>query len=335
VDRLSRFSAHLLATLLTMGGPLVVGPAWTAGAAPVIGDFSGLVDIGGRSIYLECRGQGGPTVILEAGANGRGDVWSRDNLRPAGERAMVQPAVAAMTRVCAYDRPGTLGEVNPELEPNGPEFYPSRSDPVPQPRTTQELTDDLHALLTAAQISGPYVLVAHSAGGLVARLFAADHPDDVVGMVLIDSTNENVWQQFKAVMTAEQWARFEASTLDNSELLAAYPEAEMLWTAPLADTPSVTQVRQARRDAPLRPMPLVVLAHGIPFADPFPGWPSEATERVMRDAQDDIAGLVPDARLMIATGSGHNIHQDQPDLVIEAVRQVVTAVRDPSTWTVR
>ena len=165
--------------------------------------------------------------------------------RPASGRWW-PPGVAAFTRVCAYDRPGTFGEVNPDLDPNGPEFYPSRSDPVPQPRTTQDVMADLHALLSAAEIPGPYVLVAHSAGGLVARLFASTFPDEVAGMVLIDTTNEYIWQHFKDNLTPAQWALFEASNLNNSELFAAYPDAERLFTAPLADTPSVTQVRQAR-----------------------------------------------------------------------------------------
>lgn len=336
MGRLPTRSAVVLASALAVTGVLAVVPAPQAAAypaaPPILGDFSGLVDIGGRSLYLECRGQGSPTVILEAGLDGRSDVWSRDNLRPSGERTMVQPGVAAFTRVCAYDRPGTLSEVNPDLEPDGPEFYPSRSDPVPQPRTTRDLTADLHALLDAAGIPGPYVLAAHSAGGLVARLYASTYPDDVVGMVLIDTTNENVWQHFKNVLTPAQWATFEAGTLDDSELLAAYPEAERLWTAPLADTPSVSQVRQARKDAPIRPMPLVVLAHGIPFAAPFPGWPTDTMEGIMLDSQRDLLTLAPDARLMIADRSGHNIHQDQPELVIDAIAQVVTGVRDPSTW---
>ena len=164
------------------------------------GDFSGLVDIGGRKLYLECRGQGSPTVILEAGAFGRADVWSRDNLHPVGARTMVLPGVAAFTRVCAYDRPGTIGEVNPDLDPDGPPFFPSRSDPVPQPRTTREKVADLHALLRAADIPGPYVLVAHSAGGLVVRLYASTYPDEVVGMVLLDSTHEDVWLRFQEAL---------------------------------------------------------------------------------------------------------------------------------------
>ncbi|CAN5260684.1 alpha/beta hydrolase [soil metagenome] len=322
-----------IAAVLAVAGMVVLGPASSVDAAPnTSGDFAGLVDIGGRSLYLECHGQGGPTVILESGLDGRGDVWSRDNEQPAGERTMVAPGVAAFTRVCAYDRPGTLGEVNPSLDPDGPEFYPSRSDPVPQSRTTQDLVADLHAMLAAADIPGPYVLAAHSAGGLVARLYASTYPDEVVGMVLVDSTNENIWRDFKERLTPAQYATFEASNLDHAELEAAYPEAEELFTAPLADAPSVVQVRDARAVAPLRPMPLVVLAHGIPFTPPFPGWPTDTMETTMLDAQRDLTTLVPDARLVVATNSGHNIHQDQPELVIDAIAQVVAAVRVPSTW---
>jgi pimeloyl-ACP methyl ester carboxylesterase len=305
-----------------------------AAASPVAtGDFSGPVDIGGRKLYLECRGQGSPTVILESGAGDRADVWSRDNLRPDGARTMVLPGVAAFTRVCAYDRPGTIGGVNRDLGPNGPLFFPSRSDSIPQPRTTRDKVADLHALLRVADIPGPYVLVAHSAGGLVVRLYASIYRDEVVGMVLVDSTHEDVWLRFQEALTPAQWAEFEALTVTNQEMLDAYPEAERWYTAPLADDATTGQVRQSRANTPLHPMPLVVLAHGIPFAAPFPGWPSDKMEGIMTILQEDLAKLVPNAHYAVATKSGHNIHQDQPELVIAAIREVVEAVRNPSTWT--
>jgi hypothetical protein len=117
----------LLALLLGAPFPAAAQSATPAAASPIAasGDFAGLVDIGGgRRLWLECRGSGGPTVILEAGALGRSDVWSRDLLRPAGRRTMVLPGVATFTRVCAYDRPGTIGSVNPDLDPDGPLFFP-------------------------------------------------------------------------------------------------------------------------------------------------------------------------------------------------------------------
>ena len=242
-------------------------------AAPAAaGDFAGLVDIGGgRRLYLECRGRGSPTVLLEAGLLSRSDIWSGDNHEPEGQRTMVLPGVTAFTRVRAYDRPGTIGEVNPDLDPDGPPFFPSRSDPVPQPRTVEDLVADLHALLRAADVPGPYVLVGHSAGGLATRLYASTYPEEVVGMVLVDATPEDVWLRFQEALTPAQWTAFEALTVTNRELQEAYPEAERLWVAPLAEDASTRRVRRAQRDCPLRPMPLVVLSHGVPFAAPFPG----------------------------------------------------------------
>jgi pimeloyl-ACP methyl ester carboxylesterase len=191
----------------------------------------------------------------------------------------------------------------------------------------------LHALLQAAHVPGPYVLVGHSAGGLVVRLYASTYPNEVVGMVLVDSTHVDVWHRFQAALTPEEWAKFEAATISNPELEAVYPGAERLWTAPMADTPTTEQVRQAQAESPLRPIPLVVLAHGIPFAAPFPGWPSDKMEGIMTALQEDLAKLVPNAHYATAAKSGHNIHQDQPEQVIAAIREVVEAVRNPSTWT--
>lgn len=95
--------------------------------------FGGRADIGGRSLWLESRGTGGPTVILEAGAEARGDIWSRDIEKPAGERKMVLPGVAAFSRVYAYDRPGTIGDVNPDLDPTAPCSFPAAATPCRSP----------------------------------------------------------------------------------------------------------------------------------------------------------------------------------------------------------
>lgn len=301
-------------------------------ASKAEGDFVGQLDIGGRSLYLEFRGAGGPTVVFEAGALGRSDVWSRDLLEPAGKRSMVPPAVAGFTRAFTYDRPGTIGEVNPDLDPTGPLFYPSRSDPVPQPRTIKDIVADLHALLTAAEVPGPYVLVGHSLGGLSMRLFASTYPDQVASMVLVDATHEDVWIEFEKALTPAAWKQFEILSVEHPELMAAYPEAERLLTAPLIDDPNSALMRKAQAASPLQPMPLVVLSHGIPFAAPFPEWPTGEMEGIMLALQGKLAELVPNARHVIAHNSGHNIHQDQPELVIEAIRQVVDAVRDPETW---
>jgi pimeloyl-ACP methyl ester carboxylesterase len=317
--------ALLLATTLPAQGHDAVPPAMPAAQ----GNFAGLVEIGGgRRLYLECRGTGGPTVVLEAGAGDRADIWTRDLQASAGSRLMVLPAVAGFTRVCAYDRPGTTGAVGPDASPSDAEagFLPSRSDPAPQPRTAEQAVADLHALLQAARVPGPYVLVGHSFGGLYVRLYAARYPDEVVGLVLVDSTHEDVWEQFRARMTPAQWATFEAIQF-NMAAPEEYPVLERIDAIP-----STAQMRQARLDSPLRPLPLAVLAHGRPFDAPFPDWPGEAMEQIMLALQYDLAALVPNARLSIASESGHYVHQDQPALVSEAIRQVVAGVRDRDTW---
>lgn len=158
-------------------------------------------------------------------------------------------------------------------------------------------------------------------------------PGDVAGLVLVDATTEDVWQGFREKLSPDDWAVFEHATVENPELEAAYPDAEALMTAPLVDDPNMAEVRRAGRETPLKPMPMVVLTHGIPFEAPFPSWSVEVMEQVMSDNQERVAQLVPGAKRIVAKESGHNIHQDQPELVIDAVRMVVDAVRDPSTWT--
>jgi pimeloyl-ACP methyl ester carboxylesterase len=120
-----------------------------------------MVDVGTHSLHINCVGQGSPTVILEAANGGMSAHWVR-----------VQQQVAETTRVCAYDRAG-LGW----------------SEPGAEPRDARQISSELHTLLANAGIEGPYVLVGHSYGGLYARMYAARYSDEVVGVVLVDSSH--------------------------------------------------------------------------------------------------------------------------------------------------
>jgi pimeloyl-ACP methyl ester carboxylesterase len=127
-------------------------------------------------MYLECRGTGSPTVFIVD--------WTEDS--------PVFADVAKFTRVCSYDRPGTpLADGSP-----------SRSDPVPMPITAGDSVADLHALVGAAGIEAPFVIVGHSYGGLIVRLYAMTYPADVDGMVLVDALSEGL----RAAETPEEWA---------------------------------------------------------------------------------------------------------------------------------
>ena len=135
---------------------LAVASAANAHAPPETpgskGDFAGLVDIGGRNIYLECRGQGSPTVVLVAGSGSSARYWTDDLLPADPPRSMVFPEVATTTRVCAYDRPGTIAFV-------GEDLFVSRSDPIAQP-TTPMAIDNKAYNITGPDSIGPRELVA-------------------------------------------------------------------------------------------------------------------------------------------------------------------------------
>ena len=181
------------------------------------GDFAGYVGIGdGRRLYLECHGAGSPTVILEAGLRSRSDFWSERTDETVGQT--VFPGIARFTRVCAYDRPGTtLGTTD---------F--SRSDPVPMPRTARDAVADLRALIKAAPIPGPHVLVGHSTGGLIVRMYASLYPKRVAGLVLVDALSEFL----RRGLTPDQLAAYDE--LNNGPLpgLEQYTDLEQILFRP-------------------------------------------------------------------------------------------------------
>ena len=127
-----------------------------------------LIDVGGFKMHIYCMGEGSPTVILETLSGGTSSYWG-----------WVQPEVAEQTRVCVYDRAGR-GWSEPD------------SEPISLARTSR----NLHTLLTNARIEGPYVLVGHSIGGIYVRQFAAEYPQEVVGMVLVDAAHPYQYDRY-------------------------------------------------------------------------------------------------------------------------------------------
>jgi pimeloyl-ACP methyl ester carboxylesterase len=307
MKRLSRYVV-LIAVVL-----LVDSIGMAAGAQT--GNFAGLIDIGGgRKMYLKCRGKGSPTVVLVSGLRASADDWDSSDK----SESTVFTGVGKLTRVCACDRPGTpVGE------------KPSRSDPVPQPTTAKDAVADLHVLLNAAGEAGPYVLAGHSYGGLIVRLYASSYPGEVSGIVLIDALSEGL----QDAETPEQWPiQRKLIEGDMRESIALYPALERIDV-----DRSFDQIRAAPA---LRPIPIVVLsadrswgpqvrsmiAAGKLPADVPPNF-GYVVDAAQKKAHERLANLVPNEKHITHTNSGHEIHKEQPQLVIGAIREVVEAVR--------
>ncbi len=312
--------AVIAAAVLALGacgpaGTPVTDPSPPGGQpGPPTTAVSGLVTIGGgRRLYLSCTGSGGPTVVLETGYGDSGAVWNYDPA-PAAGRTMVQAGVAQHTRVCVYNRPGTK-------TPGAGEDPATRSDPIAMPRTAADLVTDLHLLLRAAAVPAPYVLVGHSLGGILVRLYASTYPDDVAGMVLVDSSHEDQIRRWQAALTAEQWAMFTTQTQGTAPDFDERIDLDV----------SCRQLGEAAAVAPLRQMPLAVLSAAPPSHDTPPGLlPADMLAKfdaIHIDLQHQLATLVAGAR-HITTTSGHNLQLDRPDLVLTAINDVVDAVRN-------
>jgi pimeloyl-ACP methyl ester carboxylesterase len=285
--------------------------------SPSTSRAAGLVNIGGgRKIYLACRGTGSPTVILIAGGFEAGYIWnyaldpgdpalakkydafSAGEGHPRKQASAVFPAVATFTRVCAYDRANTV----PPEDRN--ERDGQISTPVSQPHAVQADVADLHALLNAAGETQPYVLVAHSYGGLIAELFWRTYPKDVSGLVLLDITSQflkqtETPQEFRELQLAGRKAQN-----GGGERLELGGAIDAVLAAPgVPAVPTVVILADKRNKG----TPAALIAH-------------------IHEAGVLLAKHL-DAKLITQTNSGHHLQNERPQLVVSAIRHVVDAAR--------
>jgi pimeloyl-ACP methyl ester carboxylesterase len=232
-----------------------------------------LVDVGGRLLHIHCVGPaaGGPAVILEAGAGDYSNRWTA-----------VQTLLAPRVRSCAYDRAGF-----------------GWSDGT-QKSMAQD-NADLRALLTAADIVGPYVVAGHSMGALLVRRYANQYPDGIVGMVLAGPTHENTRLFFPA---DNQWKRVREQ--------------------PFQMGVEFQQLHAARQSnpVPLGDRPLIVLVGTRP--DPNVSTPEDVAGEKAEELEDQPR-ISRNSKLVRDPSSGHHIHVDNPTLVADAIEEVVMA----------
>lgn len=261
----ARSGASACATRAATGG--------TATGSPV----SGLYEVNGHHLFLTCAGAGAPMVVLESGLGADHTQWD----------PVSQLAAAAGVRVCAYDRYG-VGQ--------------SDTPPGMQTRTLDQVVDDVHALLGAAHLGGPYVLAGTSMGGLIDREFARRFPSEVVGMVLLDSAPDD-WD----VYTGTETFAFLTESIDVEAASAALRNSDQLGSRPLI-------VVQAGDDASVQ----AAWAEGKTDFQAY--WASR---------QRALAQISSDSILALAPGVSHDtIAQEPPGLSSAAIRLVVDAARD-------
>jgi pimeloyl-ACP methyl ester carboxylesterase len=308
--------------------PLVTDPVYTKA--------QNLVDIDhGRRLNIYCLGSGSPTVVFDAGLGEANSTWG-----------LVQPVIATKTRTCSYDRAG-LGF----------------SDPATRPGTTLNIADDLHKLLQAAHIAPPYILVGHSSAGMNVRVFADRYPNEVVGMVLIDPSHEDQSQREWKIGNANWngYAEWEASLKEGRLCVDearrgfvkgtdAYkkcvPKPDPYMSAAINDAAtrvwsteswqsaalserenifykSADETRATRRD--FGDMPIIVLTHA-----PYPKNADETQEirdqrtLVWEQMHNEIAAMSTHGVNEIVSKTGHFIQLDRPQIVVDAVEQVMT-----------
>ena len=248
-----------------------------------------LVDVGASSLHHHCVGEGSPVAVFDAGLGDDGSVWSR-----------VQPGVGRFTKACVYDRAGR-GQSTP-----------------PRARSNREMARQLHVLLMEAGISGPYVLVGHSMGGVNVRLFESEHRQEVVGMVLVDAVSDDQPERYWSLVPPERMIELRHGMRRMGEL-----DFE-------AFVAGIEDMRVSSRS--LGNKPLVVMTRG---KEPAPPWASrELSARMLRRWQELQTGLVElstNSVYVIARNSGHYIQHDAPPLVVAAVRAAVQAARSRTT----
>jgi pimeloyl-ACP methyl ester carboxylesterase len=302
-------SALLVTVLASLTACVASPPSPTPSPVAAPADDAGLsVEIEpGRTLWVQCAGEGSPTVILESGIHDSSDPWVEVEVQPPAVGADVFTALSEHTRVCRYDRPGTI------LQTETPTLT-TRSSPVEMPRTIDSVANDLEALLEAARIDPPYVLVGHSFGGFLQTYYAQTHPDEVVGLVLVDAFSAEMESLF-----GDRWDAYEAVLNSDAGSGLGADAAFERYDVTESD-------RLAHEAPPLDPeLPVAVLSKTEPFPLPanVEGFTSADMERVWRDSQAGLAVLVPRTVHIIAEGTDHYIQVRQPDLVTSAVLLVL------------
>lgn len=325
---LKRILSGLLIFIVAMVGTILAGGAIVR--ARIAANYlppGELVDVGGYKLHIYCQGEGSPTVMILAGSGIASVYYS-----------LVQNEASRTTRVCVYDRAGYAWSED------------GRGDLSPRGQV-----EDLKALFSNADIQPPYILAGHSYGGYIARLYAQSYPEEVTGLVMIDSAHEDQWTNYPQAIreSAEQMysgpnkpfniflihlLRSLQAVLSLENPVAVYfpPDAAETLNAVQKLHPALLYTVKAEvsdmalgkspRVTNLGDLPMVVITHGVPIS--LMGQSAETNagfERVNLEMQRSLLSLSSNSKQIFAEQSNHDeIPVKQADLVTEALNDVLT-----------
>jgi pimeloyl-ACP methyl ester carboxylesterase len=272
-----------------------------------------LISVGDHRLHPLCKGSAAPAVVIEQGAGELSKFWWP-----------VQEEIAKFAQVYTYDR-ASYGW----------------SEQGRGGRTIEDRTREPHTLLSNAGVQGPIILVAHSYGGFIVRAYAHEYPGQVAGLVLVDTAEESsvfqkevlafyskvsamnrvvgLFARFGVLRLLRPWVpldRFGVWLTRPSEFESACDDLDSMMRVP-------APMRASKSAGSLGSLPLMVMTHGQPFPGPF-----ALLEKNWSECQARLAALSTESVLMVAENSNHMIQQDEPELVVDAIRRVHTAVRE-------
>jgi len=238
------------------------------------GSIAGTVDVGGRSLHIVCLGEGSPTVVFEAGWGGDYSNWSR-----------ALTAVSKYTMACAYDRAG-LG----------------KSDPATSfPRTSQDMVNDLHALLTKALIPEPYILVGHSLGAFNIRLYANQYPQEVAGLIFAEGAHP---EQFEQCALPTEFPGEDPSFAKAREDCQSTIDAWSDWNTVPEGLDYFASADQVRSTGSFGDLPLTVLVAETNLQG-APGTAEEFMANLTNEEQHELAALSTRGEYIVVPNANH------------------------------
>jgi pimeloyl-ACP methyl ester carboxylesterase len=253
-----------------------------------------MIDVGGRKLHCCVYGSGSPTVVLVSGLEAPQAYWNS-----------VIPDLAAKTTVVTYDRAGV-----------------GKSEIGDLPAHGEQSAKDLQALLDKLAVPRTYILVGHSYGGNVVRLFASMYPEDMGGLILEDTQHEDVLDEMRKILEGKDLEAFDQLMADRFST-PENPKTE-------ADYRNMTR-EQLRKSKPLPRIPFVVLTSAGRAKAMQPLFSDAAIEKMEKSDEDlnnKLAALIPGGRLIVVEGTGHNIHMDKPEVLITPVVEMIRVVRE-------